>query len=334
VVAPPPFNETDVPAQTDEELDVAVTVGNVSNITAVVAVFVQPAELVPVTVYVAVAVGIKLTPLVTPPLQEYVDAPPPFNVTNAPAQTDDALDVAVTVGNVSNITVVVAVFVQPAALVPVTVYVAVAVGIKLTPLVIPPLQVYVDAPPPFNETDVPAQTDDAVAVEVTVGNRFTVIVVVAVFVQPAELVPVTVYVAVEVGIKLTPFVTPPLQAYVVAPPPFNVSDVPAQTDEALGLAVTIGNRFTVIVFVAVFVQPAALVPVTVYVAVAVGIKLTPLVIPPLQVYVDAPTPFNITDEPAQTDDAVELAVTVGNKLTVIVVVVVFVQPAALVPVTV
>ena len=119
-------------------------------------------------------------------------APPPLNETDVLAQTDDALDVAVTVGNVSNITVVVAVFVQPAALVPVTVYVAVAVGIKLTPLVIPPLQVYVVAPPPFNVTDVPAQTDDAVAVEVTVGNELTVIVVVAVFVQPAELVPVTV----------------------------------------------------------------------------------------------------------------------------------------------
>ena len=48
------------------------------------------------------------------------------------------------------------------------------------------------APPPFNETAEPAQTDEAVAVEVTVGNRLTVIVVVAVFVQPAELVPVTV----------------------------------------------------------------------------------------------------------------------------------------------
>ena len=69
----------------------------------------------------AVAVGIKLTPLVTPLLQEYVVAPPPFNETDVPAQTDEELDVAVTVGNVSNITAVVAVFVQPAELVPVTV---------------------------------------------------------------------------------------------------------------------------------------------------------------------------------------------------------------------
>jgi hypothetical protein len=34
-----------------------------------VAVLVQPSTLVPVTVYVAVAVGIKLIPLLTPPLQ-------------------------------------------------------------------------------------------------------------------------------------------------------------------------------------------------------------------------------------------------------------------------
>ena len=53
--------------------------------------------------------------------------------------------------------------------------------------------------------------------------------------------------------------------------------------EALALAVTVGNRLTEIVVVAVFVQPAALVPVTVYVVVVVGIKLIPLLTPPLQV---------------------------------------------------
>jgi hypothetical protein len=54
-------------------------------------------------------------------------------------------------------------------------------------------------------------------------------------------------------------------------------------DDALGLAVTVGNKLTAIVVVVVFEQPAALVPVTVYVVVAVGIKLIPLVTPPLQV---------------------------------------------------
>ena len=53
--------------------------------------------------------------------------------------------------------------------------------------------------------------------------------------------------------------------------------------EALAFAVTVGNKFTEIVVVVVFVQPAVLVPVTVYVAVAVGTKLIPLLTPPLQV---------------------------------------------------
>jgi hypothetical protein len=79
----------------------------------------------------------------------------------------------------------------------------------------------------------------------------------------AELVPVTVYVAVEVGMKLTPFVIPPVHVYVAAPPPFVVTDVPAQIDAALAVAVTVGSVFTITVVVAVFVQPAALVPVTV-----------------------------------------------------------------------
>jgi hypothetical protein len=95
--------------------------------------------------------------------------------------------------------------------------------------------------------------------------------------------PVTVYVAVAVGTKLTPFVTPPLQVYVFAPPPFNVTDVPAQMVEALALAVTFGSKLTEIVVVVVFEQPATLVPVTVYVVVAVGTKLIPLLTPPLQV---------------------------------------------------
>ena len=59
--------------------------------------------------------------------------------------------------------------------------------------------------------------------------------------------------------------------------------MPAQTVVALDVAVTVGNVFTVIVVVAVFEQPAEFVPVTVYVVVAVGTKLTPLVIPPVHV---------------------------------------------------
>jgi hypothetical protein len=107
---------------------------------------------------------------------------------------------------------------------------------------------------------------DALGLAVTFGNELTAIVVVAVLVQPATLVPITVYVVVVVGIILTPFVTPPLHVYVFAPPPVKVSVFPAQTVVALAFAVTVGSGFDEIINVVVEVQPVTLeVPVIVYV---------------------------------------------------------------------
>jgi hypothetical protein len=62
-------------------------------------------------------------------------------------------------------------------------------------------------------------------------------------------VPVTVYVAVDVGMKLVAFRTPPDHTYVDAPTPASVTLVPEQTAEALLVAVTVGNALTVIVSV-------------------------------------------------------------------------------------
>ncbi len=70
--------------------------------------------------------------------------------------------------------------------------------------------------------------------------------------------------------KATPSVTPPLHVYEVAPPPVSVTLLPAQTALAVEFAVTVGNGLTVTVTFAVLVQPAPLVPVTVYVVVEVG----------------------------------------------------------------
>ena len=81
--------------------------------------------------------------------------------------------------------------------------------------------------------------------------------------HPFAFVPVTVYVVVDVGINPTPFVIPPDQTYDVAPLPDNVTDDPAHTVLELAVTVTVGNGFTVIVFVVVLVHPLALVPVTV-----------------------------------------------------------------------
>jgi hypothetical protein len=63
--------------------------------------------------------------------------------------------------------------------------------------------------------------------------------------------------------KLVAFRTPPDHTYVDAPTPVSVALVPEQTAAALLVAVTVGNTLTVIVFVAVFIQPFASVPVTV-----------------------------------------------------------------------
>ena len=65
--------------------------------------------------------GVNGTAFVTPPVHVYVDAPPPVKVTDCPAQMVLEVTLAVTVGNVFTVTVVVAVFVQPFAAVPVTV---------------------------------------------------------------------------------------------------------------------------------------------------------------------------------------------------------------------
>lgn len=56
---------------------------------------------------------------------------------------------------------------------------------------------------------------------------------------------------------------PGIQAYVVAPVPVKVLLLPAQIDDGLALAVTIGRALTVIVVVVVFTQPLPLVPVIV-----------------------------------------------------------------------
>jgi len=99
-------------------------------------------------------------------------------------------------------------------------------------------------------------------------------VTVAVFVQPAALVPVTVYIVVELGVTviLAPFV-PLLQEYVLAPLALNVELPPIQIVLGEAFAETFGTEFTVIVIDAEFVHPSALVPVTEYVVVFDGVTV-------------------------------------------------------------
>jgi hypothetical protein len=80
----------------------------------------------------------------------------------------------------------------------------------------------------------------------TAGKAFTATVTWAVFEQPLALVPVTVYVCVFAGVKVTPFVTPLFQEYVVAPEPLKVTGEPAQM-LCVAPALTAGKAFTVTV---------------------------------------------------------------------------------------
>ena len=125
----------------------------------------------------------------------------------------------------------------------------------------------------------PLQTAVGDAVAVTVGSGFTVRVTVLVPVQPAAVVPVTLYVVVVEGVavKLAPDPLG-LHVYVLAPDAAMVELWPAQMAAGVAVAVTVGNGFTVSVTVVVPVQPQASVPVTLYVVVAVGfaVKLAPV----------------------------------------------------------
>ena len=233
-----------------------------------VAVFVQPFAAVPVTVYVVVVAGETETevPLIAPGFHVYEVAPLPVSVVLLPEQIVVVAEVAVTVGDGLTVMVRVAVPVQPED-VPVTVYVVVVVGETVTGLPdnAPGFQVYEVAPLAVMVALLPAQIVVVEVVVVTVGVGLTVMVRVAVFVQPFAPVPVTVYVVVVVGetVTVVPVSAPGFHVYEVAPLPVSVVLLPEQIVVVADVAVTVGAGFTVIVRVAVLLQPLALVPVTV-----------------------------------------------------------------------
>ena len=207
--------------------------------------------------------------------------------------------------------------VHPAALVPVTVYVVVPLGVTvlLAPLPNPPDQLYVFAPLAVNTELSPLHIADGLAVAATDGNGFTVTLTVAVPVHPAVLVPVTVYVVVELGVTvlLAPLPNPPDQLYVFAPFAVNTDVAPLHIAAGLAVAATDGNGFTVTLTVAVPVHPAVLVPVTVYVVVPVGDTVLELPLPKLwdQLYVFAPLAVNTEVAPLHIAAGLADAVTVG-----------------------
>ena len=122
------------------------------------------------------------------------------------------------------------------------------------------------APPPNEPPNTPLVAPWQIAATappaLTVGNGFTVTVLVAVFTHPFTSVPVTVYVVVEVALKAVASVIPPVQEYELAPVPLNVTIVPEHT-VAPGLTVelTVGFGFTITILAVVIVphEPPAVV---------------------------------------------------------------------------
>lgn len=147
------------------------------------------------------------------------------------------------------------------------------------------------------------------AVATITGNGFIVAVIVAVPVQPAALVPVTLYVVVDAGVSVNDEPLPDgFHEYELPPVAETVTASPAQTDDGDTLAAMVGTALTVTVTDDVPVQPAAEVPVTVYVVVDAGVTVAD---PLLHAYVEAPDALRVDVCPAQTAAGDALAVTVG-----------------------
>jgi hypothetical protein len=103
----------------------------------------------------------------------------------------------------------------------------------------------------------------------------------------------------------------------------SVVEPPEQIGETDTAAVTVAELLIVIVRVAVLVQPFALVPVTVYVVVEVGLTVieVPVRLPGCHVYDTPPEAVIVTGLPEQTvvAEAVVVIVGLGNTVTVILV---------------
>jgi hypothetical protein len=145
-------------------------------------------------------------------------------------------------------------------------------------VVAPVFQEYVVPPEAVSVTEAPMQIVPSFGVpEVSVtaiaaeGAGLTVMVMVAVAVQPLAFVTVAVYVVEILGvIMITAVVAPVFQEYVVPPEAVSVAEDPSHIVPSFGVPevsttaiAAIGNGLTVIVAVAVAVQPLALVTVAV-----------------------------------------------------------------------
>jgi hypothetical protein len=121
------------------ELELAITVGLAITLIFIVFVDVQPNGVEAVTVYTVLDNGVTVidAPVNGPGVHVYVENPPAVNVTLDPAHNVLLDATAVNVG-LDTITGRVFILVHPKALIPVTVYVVVTVGVTTTGLLVDP----------------------------------------------------------------------------------------------------------------------------------------------------------------------------------------------------
>lgn len=129
--------------------------------------------------------------------------------------------------------------------------------------VAPLFQIKLVAPLAERVVDAPAQIADCEALTTTVGDSFTTMVISVTAEQPLELVPVTLYVVVTLGLTIMLVeVSPVLQSKPDAPETESVVDAPEQIVDEDALIDKLGKLFTETVTEAVAVHPDEVVPVT------------------------------------------------------------------------
>jgi hypothetical protein len=232
--------------------------------------------------------------------------------------------------------VVDALAVHPPALIPVTEYVVVALGLTtMLAEVDPLLHAKLEAPDAVSVVDPPTQIIEGAATMFTLGAALTFTVIDSLVEQPLEFVPVTVYVVVTLGLtEILALVAPVFHEKLDAPEAVSVADAPAQIVELDALTERLGEAFTTTVTLEVAEQPLALVPVTEYVVVTLGLtEIDALVAPVLHTKLEAPLALSAVEFPSQITDGEALTEILGTALTFIVNEALAEQPLLFVPVT-
>jgi hypothetical protein len=225
-------------------------------------------------------------------------------------------------GNGFTVTVVEQELVHPCALVTVTVYVVVIVGLTVIAAVVAAVLHRNDVPPvAVNVEEAPMQIAGFAGVILQVGNGFTVTVVVHELLQPLPSVTVTVYVVVIVGLTvIEAVVAPVLQRNDVPPEAVSVFEPPKQMDKVPQVMLHCGNGLTVTVVAHELVHPNALVTVTVYVVLVVGLTVIEAVVSPVLHKKELPPDAVIVVElPTQTAGLAGAMLHTGLEFTITVV---------------